>query len=232
MAEKSTGAEGRQDEPTISKELHTESLTLSYQKHFSTVPSETEKTSTITTVHDNSQHINHGSLAYMKKGSIEAVEKGGSLVIYRKEEEINTASLGDVSTSTKTEKESVQNDPGSSSSEENICQSSGEAGITPVSTMTTSVMENTELNTLIKSKKDEEPTKLTIADTKLLDQSSEDSVRTCSAMSGLPADQDEIQQRMTSVVHGRCHFHQLPPLPKKVVRIFLSSTFTGKLYQY
>ena len=32
------------------------------------------------------------------------------------------------------------------------------------------------------------------------------------------------------VLTGLCPFDELPPLPKKVVRIFVSSTFTGKLY--
>ena len=34
------------------------------------------------------------------------------------------------------------------------------------------------------------------------------------------------------LISGHCKFSQLPPLPKKVVRIFLSSTFTGKKYKF
>ena len=38
-----------------------------------------------------------------------------------------------------------------------------------------------------------------------------------------------IPPEILKVLTGLCPFDELPPLPKKVVRIFVSSTFTGKL---
>ena len=35
------------------------------------------------------------------------------------------------------------------------------------------------------------------------------------------------EQSMNEMIQGSCTFDSLPPLPKKVVRIFISSTFTG-----
>ncbi len=42
-------------------------------------------------------------------------------------------------------------------------------------------------------------------------------------------DPDELDSVMKSVYLGRCAFTELPPLTKKVVRIFVSSTFSGRL---
>ena len=43
---------------------------------------------------------------------------------------------------------------------------------------------------------------------------------------------DIINPEIEKVILGKCSFENLPPLPKKVVRIFISSTFTGKFIYY
>jgi len=52
-------------------------------------------------------------------------------------------------------------------------------------------------------------------------------VMTCEMTSRLRQDYDDDQSELKSVLDGSCSFNDLPPINKKLVRIFLSSTFAG-----